>query len=312
MNYKKTLKNISFFILFLSISMGASLSVFGESLEEAKQHFSSKFSPLKETVLDAGGFFSMSEMTKDLSDLFPLATRIGKNSQELLDLYDLYTLVLSKKPEKAKEVIKFGTELLTKYKGNKLLNDEIQATLHFRLSNAYQEEGDFPNAIKHQKPFISLALKSKLLTTALGQEEQLAYMLHENQQYSEALKLNLKIEKEATKARLAEDQFFNLYTNIAQNHYKLNDFSSAKIYLDKRLALSQKQLNLEEELDTLFQLGVLAFEDGKFDESEKLFEKRIKLAKTKKHLLKYSTLKGLEEDLKTYHEKLAKKQKWSL
>jgi len=29
-------------------------------------------------------------------------------------------------------------------------------------------------------------------------------------------------------------------------------------------------------------------------------------------LLKYSTLKGLEEDLKTYHKKLAKKQKWSL
>lgn len=314
MNYNIMFKNIAFIIFTTLFIVGNTSIVLGESTMSAKKSFASKFAPLKETVIDKNSFFSMSKMTKDLLELFPLAKRSGEYSQELFDLYDIYTLVLSKKPEKSKELIKYGNEFLDKYKNSDIFTDEKLTWIHYRLTNAYQEEGDFPDGIKHQKLFVTYALKSKILASekaALGQKEQLAYLLHQNEQYSEALKLNLQIEKEAKKAHVAEDGYFNLYNNISQNYYMLKKFSSARIYLNKRLALSEKYKNLEKELNTLFLLAVLAFEEDKFDESKKLFQKRIKLAKTKKNLLEYSTLKDMEDDLKTYHEKLDKKQNWS-
>jgi len=315
MSYKEIFKKVGFIILFTLISIGSTSSVWSEATKDIKKNFASTFTPLKETVLDESGFFSMSKMTKDLSALFPLAKRIGKDSQDLFDLYDIYILVLSKKPEKSKELIKYGNEFFNNFKNNNLLTDRKRAWIHYRLTNAYQEEGDFPNGIKHQKSFIAFALKSKLMPTeasSLGQKEQLAYLLHENEQYSEALQVNLEVEKGAKKAQLAEDKYLNLYNNLAQNYYKLKHFSNAKVYLNKRLALSQKYENFEVELNTLFQLAVLAFEEDEFDKSKELFKKRIELAKTKEELLEYSTLEGMEEDLATYYEKLDKKQKWSL
>lgn len=297
------------------MAIGGTSIVSGESTMDTKKTFASKFTPLKETVIDENGFFSMSEMTKDLSALFPLAKSIGEDSQELLDLYDIYTLVQSKKPEKSKEVIKYGNEALEKYKNSKLLKEEMRTWLHFRLANAYEEEEKYSNAIKHQQLFISLALKSTIMPTeasALGQKEQLAYLFHENQQYSEALQVNLEVLKGANKANVAEDKYFNLYNNLSQNYYELKDFSNTQAYLNKRLVLSEKYGDFEVELNTLFQLAVLAFEEKKFDESKQLFKKRVNLAKTKKDQLEYSTLEDMEEDLETYYEKLDKKQQWSL
>ena len=189
------------------------------------------------------------------------------------------------------------------------MNDEALARLYYRLSHAYEYEGNFPDAIENQEHFISLGEKAGLLPSAsliLGQKQQLAYLLAENKEPAEALKINLSVEKQAKDSDIPEKSFFTVYNNIAQNYYDLGDFTHAEEYLDKRLDISRKYKNFEVEQNTLFQKAVLAFEKNQFKRSKDLFTQRLKLAKERKDELKYTTIEDIERDLKTYYKRMNK------
>lgn len=287
-------------LLFLS-------NILGASSQKNSEIFYAKFTPIKEEVLDEGGYFSFSEVTEELRALFPLAEKIGKNSQELFDLYDIYAMVLSKKESSSKETIEVTLKMLNLFKNSPLLSDKKALYLHYRLSNAYTYEDNYEKAIYHLEQFLKLTQGDPSLSQSaiLGQREQLGYLYHENEQYQEALSINLETEKEARENGVLEEDFSNLYNNIAQNYYELHDFTQVKAYLNKRLANAQTCEDVDMELDTLFQLAVLAFEQDEFDTAKELFEKRVAVAKINK-LDKY-TLEHIQEDLDAFYDKLKKR-----
>lgn len=287
-------------LLFLS-------NILGASSQKNSEIFYAKFTPIKEEVLDEGGYFSFSEVTEELRALFPLAEKIGKNSQELFDLYDIYAMVLSKKESSSKETIEVTLKMLNLFKNSPLLSDKKALYLHYRLSNAYTYEDDYEKAIYHLEQFLKLTQSDPSLSQSaiLGQREQLGFLYHENEQYQEALSINLETEKEARENGVLEEDFSNLYNNIAQNYYELHDFTQAKAYLSKRLANAQTYEDVDMELDTLFQLAVLAFEQDEFDTAKELFEKRVAVAKINK-LDKY-TLEHIQDDLDAFYDKLKKR-----
>ncbi len=275
-----------------------------------QDQFNQRFKPLKEVILDKGSYFSLSKMKKDLEAIEPLAKQVGLDSKALCDWYSMYTLVLSKKLEGVSaELVKRGEEYMWLFKDSPCMTDEALARLYYRLSHAYEYEGNFPDAIENQEHFISLGKKAGLLPSAsliLGQKQQLAYLLAENKEPAEALKINLSVKKQAKDSDISEKSFFTVYNNIAQNYYDLGDFTHAEEYLDKRLDISRKYKNFEVEQNTLFQKAVLAFEKNQFKRSKDLFTQRLKLAKERKDELKYTTIEDIERDLKTYYKRMNK------
>jgi tetratricopeptide (TPR) repeat protein len=298
------------FVLTLSSLWAAPTKKMQSSLDQ----FNQQFKPLKELILDEKSYFSFSKMIADLDRVKPLAEKIGKHSVELCEWFAMYTLVLSKKTEShSRELIEAANEYLALLKKSPCkTTDEKLARLYYRLSHAYEYEGNLSKAIESQKSFIPLGEKADLLSSAstlLGQKQRLAYLLAENKEPSKALKINLSIEKEAKKSRIPEKDLVTLFNNIAQNYYDIGNFVNTKTYLDKRLLISKKYKNFEVEQNTLFQLAVLAFEQGKFKLSKKLFTQRLQLAKEKKDELEYTSIDDIEEDLRIYAKKIKKVKK---
>jgi len=306
--FKLAIILFGFFVITIS-----SLWATPKNMQSPVDQFNQQFKPLKERILDEKGYFSISKMIADLDRVKPFAEKIGKYSDELCEWFAMYTLVLSKKSESySKELVKAGTDYLSLLKKSPCKTDEKLARLYYRLSHAYEYEGDFPNAIESQKSFIPLGEKAGLLSAAstlLGQKQRLAYLLAENKEPSKALKINLSIEKEAKESGIPEKDFVTLFNNIAQNYYDKGDFVNAKTYLEKRLLISKKYKNFEVEQNTLFQLAVLAFEQGKFDLSKKLFTLRLQLAKVRADELKYTSIDDINKDLQTYYNKMKKAKK---
>ncbi len=268
----------------------------------AEKRFYKAFTPIKEEVLDESGYFSFSEVTGKLKDLFALAQKIGETSKARFELYDLYSLVLSKKPEASQETIAITLEMLEIFKNSPFLDNETQYRAQFRLSDTYEYEGDLTKAIAHKKEFLRFFEQepSSPSDTILYQKGLLAYLYHENGQYQEALQLNLAIEN-AIKKHI-DEYAFKLYNNIAQNYYELHNFEQAKAYLEKRLNIAREYDDTQIELDTLFQLAVLAFEHDEIKKAETLFTKRVEIAKSRK--LDADIVTEMQEDLEIMYEKL--------
>lgn len=306
-NYNVFEMAIIVFGIFL-ITISSVRAATPKNMQSSVDQFNQQFEPLKELILDEKGYFSVSKMVADLERVKPLAEKLGKRSDELCEWFDLYTLVLSKKSDSySKELVNAGTDYLLLLKQSPCKTEEKLARLYYRLSDAYEYEGDFSNAIESQKRFIPLGEKAGLLSSAsilLGQKQRLAFLLAENKEPSKALKINLSIEKEAIKSEIPEEDLVTLFNNIAQNYYDSGDFVNAKTYLDKRLLISKKYKNFEVELNTLFQLAVLAFEQDQFDLSKKLFTQRLQLAKEREDELRYTSIDDIKEDLKTYYNKM--------
>ncbi len=267
------------------------------------ESFYKAFTPIKEEVLDEGGYFSFSEVTSKLRDLFPLAKKCGKESEVLFEFYSLYSLVLSKNPKAFEETIHITLEMLETFKDSPLLDNATKYRAYFRLSNAYEEEEDYVRAIQYKKEFLQCFEKEPSVDadTILYQRGLLAYLYHEAGAYQEALALNLAIEKERSKN--IDAYMFKIYNNVAQNYYGLKKFEEAEAYLNKRLKLARQFDDMEIELDTLFQLAVLAFERGELKKAEQLFVERVSIVKS--HKLNTETLEKVQEDLDVFYEKRA-------
>src|SRR5262249_19331416 len=112
-----------------------------------------------------------------------------------------------------------------------------------------------------------------------GVRQSLGRCLHEIGAYDEALEVNRSIAADAEATLGAEDaRLTGVLNNLAQNEYMLGNPAAAEAYLQPRLQLSRDARKLAIELDTLFQLGVLAFEQGRIDEARRVMAERLDIA----------------------------------
>ena len=60
------------------------------------------------------------------------------------------------KTSESEDTIKISLEWLKYFKNSSLFTKKDEMKVHYRLSKAYEYEGDYSNAIKHSEPFIKL------------------------------------------------------------------------------------------------------------------------------------------------------------
>ncbi len=298
------MKNLIVALLVLSTG-----SIAANNIKTLKEEFAQQFSPIKKKVTTRGTMFSFSKTKKELDALHHTAQSIGKRSPELCEWYNIYTLLLSKREDWAYQLIPYGTKYI---KACAKPSDTTLPYIHFRMYKAYSTIDDsIAPRTDHFEKFISLWEKHKLYDSPeqlIGQKEQLGYLLQENKEYAKALKLNLSIEDEAHKLGIPEKEFMNLYNNIAQNYYDLKDPENAKKYLEKRLAVSRKNKDIYTELNTLFQLAVLAYETNDELTAERLFKLRLEIANDYKSELDSETIDTIKRDLSSFYKKTQAKQ----
>jgi tetratricopeptide (TPR) repeat protein len=188
---------------------------------------------------------------------------------------------------------------------NPFLPDRERTRLIYDIAFQAEEIGDWNIAIDYYQKAIPLFDTSSDYSEdqRLGIRERLAYCLHEAGRYSEALKLNRQILAGGEKLLgLESEQFFTVLSNLAQNAYALGELNEAQGFLERFLALATKYDDEGRVGEALFQLGVLASEQGRFWEAETFMTRRLALAEASGHSDRIADAK---EDLKILHTKMS-------
>jgi tetratricopeptide (TPR) repeat protein len=110
----------------------------------------------------------------------------------------------------------------------------------------------------------------------LGIRERFAFALHEVKRYEDACKANLELLGDAERLFGADDhRLSTVLINTAQNLYALKKLAEAQSYLQRALAIALAQSDIEREQDLLYQLAVLASEQGRADEARSYLAERV-------------------------------------
>ena len=139
-----------------------------------------------------------------------------------------------------------------------------------------KEERRAPEPKKHEKP---VAPKKSVSATQIAMnppgripvmtaQQKKAKKLYDDKKYNQALDLYLEISKEDITA----------YTQVGMCYYKLEDYSSARRYLEDALA------NDSSDFDALKYMAYTSYEQDYLDESKEHAEKALKIKETDKEL----------------------------
>jgi tetratricopeptide (TPR) repeat protein len=110
----------------------------------------------------------------------------------------------------------------------------------------------------------------------LGIRERFAYALHEAKRYAEAYAANLELLGDAERLFGAADhRLSTVLINTAQNLYALKKLAEAQTYLQRALDIAQARSDIEREQDLLYQLAVLASEQGRAVEARRYLAERV-------------------------------------
>nr|WP_255699320.1 tetratricopeptide repeat protein [Luteimonas sp. Y-2-2-4F] len=113
----------------------------------------------------------------------------------------------------------------------------------------------------------------------LGTRERLAYCLHEAKRYDEAMEINREVLAGGERLFGADsDKLLVVIANLAQNAHALDRPDAARSLLERRLDIATRWGHEDVVDDSLFQLGVLAFETGDVAEAEAFMTRRLDLA----------------------------------
>lgn len=243
------------------------------------REFTRRFTPLQHTLLDPETTFSGSAMFNDLSALEPLARRCGEHSEQLAQLYDSLSRLQSKRGLH-EDTSDYAIKALNIHTHAPCFDAESVFYLNYRIFRALDEEGEFEQALPYMRTCIEQIESPWLeVDSRLGLREEFGRVLHDTGLFSEALELNLQLLQTARQHLGAENPALcGLLNNLAQNLYELQQLKDAETYLQERLNIARHAEDHDIEADTLFQLGVLKFEQGQKAEAYKLFEERIRRA----------------------------------
>lgn len=264
--------------------------------------FAERFTPLRATLLDPEGVFSGSQMHADLTALISLAKAQGENSAELAELYASLALLQGKRDE-WEEQRSFGLQALAIQQRNPVLPPDEVLALHYSLSMGAAELELTEKVIDHLRAAIALIPQDHSLDVRqqFGLRQELGYWLHIHGEYAAALAYNQQLLADAEATFGADEaELTGMLTNLAQNAYELKDIARSGAYLQRVVSLSRQHDKLDIELDGLFQLGVLAHEQGDNAQALAYFQQRVELAKTADDDY---LLERAEEDLAEFHQR---------
>jgi tetratricopeptide (TPR) repeat protein len=110
----------------------------------------------------------------------------------------------------------------------------------------------------------------------LGIRERFAFALHEAKRYDDARAANLDVLADAERLFGADDHRLNtVLVNTAQNLYALKQLAEAQSYLRRALEIARTRSDVELEQDLLYQLAVLASEQGRAAEARGYLAERV-------------------------------------
>jgi tetratricopeptide (TPR) repeat protein len=130
----------------------------------------------------------------------------------------------------------------------------------------------------------------------LGIRERFAFALHEAKRYAEAYAANLQLLEDAERLFGPGDhRLSTVLINTAQNLYALKKLAEAQTYLQRALDIAQARSDIEREQDLLYQLAVLASEQGRAAEARGYLAERVeRLAKRGPSQLMEAARRSLE------------------
>lgn len=136
---------------------------------------------------------------------------------------------------------------------------------HYFLASVATNLKNFPLAALHYGKAAEHAANAAdfALDQRLGIRERQAYALHEAKRYEEALSVNQALLDEGERLLGRDDhRLGTVLVNAAQNLYALRRIPEAAPYLERALAMAEALNDVEREQDLLYQLAVLASEQG--------------------------------------------------
>jgi len=149
---------------------------------------------------------------------------------------------------------------------------------HYFLASVASELKSFQTAAEHygKAADISSAAPGFDLNLRLGMRERQAYALHEARRFAEAYAVNRSVLEEGERAFGVDDhRLGTVLINAAQNLYALERLPEAESYLKRALAICRARSEIEREQDLLYQLAVLAGEQGRTAQARAYLAERV-------------------------------------
>jgi tetratricopeptide (TPR) repeat protein len=256
---------------------------------------------MHQTLMDPKQVFSISAT---LAELDALEAKIpAGDSPERGELNFLRGYVHGRKEDFA-EAVHFTREALRIDTATSFLTENDRNYALYRLAVHAKKTKEWEIAIDAYKRVIPLFAHDPTLTDSqrLGTQENLAFCLHEAGKYAEAMTINKEVLAGGERLFGAESpKLLNVINNLAQNAYELKDHVAAQIFLERRLKIAVQHEEAFHIDDSLFQLGVLAFEQSRPKEAENFMKRRLELARKSGD---DDRIENAEEDLRILYEKL--------
>ncbi|HEY9733256.1 MAG TPA: tetratricopeptide repeat protein [Drouetiella sp.] len=229
---------------------------------------------LRSVIHNPREIFSASKMLKDLE-----AVKVeAKNDPQVLREATILIGEVEYKRGELTAALSALEEAMAMPRQSTDVTEDCQS--HNLMAKINSELGRHESAAKQYKIAAELAKSAAKLTASqkLGLYEKYAFELHECRQYQEALKINTETLEKAEQLFGKDDpRLTTIITNTAQNLYMLKRFAEAKKFLERCLAISTKSGNIEKQQDMLFQLGVLACEEGDAKDARLYMQQRVAL-----------------------------------
>lgn len=287
----------------LALGSALLLQPIGASSARAQTSSLGRLRDIRELVLDPKREFSISRTLAELDEIETTIKGTGPDSPERGELNYLRGFIhyKAKRPEQS---LPPSVEAIRIDDAAPFLPPALKLKFVYNVATQAAELGRWPLAVTHYRKSLALFPSDPDTTEdqRLGTMQELAYCLHEAKQFAEAKAVNEEVLAGGERLHGAEsDKLITVLNNLAQNVYGLGDLEAPRPLLERRLAIALKHGEDEAAEDTLFQLGVLAFETGRKDEAETLMKRRLAMAEASRDPAR---IRAAKVDLEELHAKM--------
>ena len=235
-----------------------------------------RLSAIRRRVFDDHGTFSVLSVLAELDEIEPLTSPHSVERGRVMQLRSF----VEDKGGRAEDSIRHGHQAFHIDMLHPWLSTPERVALHYSIARQAQSSGDCSTAVTHYHQVLPLMAQDGTSRSGqLGTRERLAFCLHEVGRYTDARALNeTTLAEAATLVEPDDPELFPMRMNLAQNQYALGDRTAARRSLELLLADAEAAVDAEMLDRVLFQLGVLAFEDGDSTAALALMDRRLALA----------------------------------
>ena len=249
---------------------------------------------LHRTVMDPTRISSISAV---LAELETIGTRMPADATEAWGELHYIRGVLSFRAGRANESLASGIEALRIDITCPFLSEKERSLFNYNLASQAEDVGKWDVAIDAYRRVIPSfeADPKRAEDQRLGTRERLAFCLHKAGKYAEAFALNEEVLAKAEKLFGPDsEKLLVVVTSLVQNAYKLNQPDVARTFLERRLSIATKHMNIGHMDASFFQLGMLCAEQGRTEEAETFVQRRLQLARRSGDI---DRIEDAEEDL---------------